>query len=69
MVSFKVVSVDITSNGASDFLDVVILRQVSFSIHEAAEPTLNLDAVSPAAFSIHALTDTIFLQSQCIAEL
>ena len=60
MASLKVVGVDITSNSRSGFLDVVIQCQISFFILEAAEPTLNHDVVSPTAFSIHTLTDTIF---------
>lgn len=57
----KVVGVDILSNGGSGFPDVVVLCQISFLILEAAEPALNHDVVRPAAFSIHALTDSIFL--------
>ena len=60
MASFKVVSVDVTSNSSSGFLDVVILCQINFFIFEAAKPTLNHDVVSPAAFSVHALADIIF---------
>ena len=61
MASFKIVSVDIAPNGSSGFLNVVILRQISFFILEAAEPTLNHDIVCPAAFAIHTLPDSIFL--------
>ena len=57
----KVVGVDILSNGGSGFPDVVVLCQISFLIFEAAEPALNHDVVRPAAFSIHALTDSIIL--------
>ena len=60
MVSFKVVSVDVTSNRSSGFLDVVMLRQINFFIFEAAKTTLNHDVVGPAAFSVHALADIIF---------
>ena len=55
MASFKVIGVDISSNSSSGFLDVVIQRQISFFILEAAEPSLNHDVVSPTAFSIHNL--------------
>ena len=60
MASFKIVSVDIAPNGSSGFLNVVILRQISFFILETAEPALNHDVVSPATLSIHALTDAVF---------
>ena len=60
MTSFKVVSVDVTSSRSSGFLDVVILCQINLFILKAAKPTLNHDVVSPATFSIHALTDIIF---------
>ena len=53
MASFKVIGVDISSNSNSGILDVVIQRQISFFILEAAEPALNHDVVCPAAFSIH----------------
>ena len=55
-----VIGVDISSNSNSGFLDVVIQSQISFLILEAAEPSLNHDVVSPTAFSIHTLTDTVF---------
>ena len=55
MASFKVIGVDISSNSSSGFLDVVIQRQISFFILEAAEPSLNHDVVSPTAFSIYNL--------------
>ena len=55
MASFKVIGVDISSNSNSGFLDVVIQRQISFFILEAAEPSLNHDVVSPTAFSIYNL--------------
>ena len=60
MASFKIVSVDIAPNGSSGFLNVVILRQISFFILETAEPALNHDVVSSATLSIHALTDAVF---------
>ena len=58
--SFKVVSVDVTSNRSSCFLDVVILRQINLLVLETAKPAFNHDAVSPATFSVHALADIIF---------
>ena len=61
MAPLKVVGVDILSDSCSCFLDVVVLRQIGFLILEATEPTLNHDVVCPATFSIHALTDAVFL--------
>ena len=61
MASLKVVGVDILSDSSPCFPDVVVLCQIGFLILEAAEPALNHDVVRPAAFSIHALTDSIFL--------
>ena len=61
MASLKVVCVNIAANGSSCFLDVVILRQIRFLILKATKPTLDHDIVSPTTFSIHALTDAVFL--------
>lgn len=61
MAPLKVVGMDIMSDSSSGFPDVVVLCQISFFILEAAEPPLNPDVVCPAAFSIHALTDTVFI--------
>ena len=61
MAPLKVIGVDIMSDSSSGFPDVVVLRQIGFFIFEAAEPSLNHDVVCPAAFPIHALTDTVFL--------
>lgn len=47
MASFKVIGVDIPSDGFSCFL-----------ILEAAEPAFNHDIICPSAFAIHALTDS-----------
>ncbi len=57
----KVVGVDILSNGGSGFPDVVVLCQICFLVLEASEPSFNHDIVSPPAFTIHALTDSIIL--------
>ena len=61
MAPLKVVSVDILSDSGSGFPDVVVLCQISFLIFEAAEPALDHNVICPAAFSIHTLTDSIFL--------
>ena len=61
MASLKVVGVDILSDSSPCFPDVVVLCQIGFLILEAAEPSLNHDVVSPTAFSIHTLADTVFL--------
>ena len=61
MTPLKVVSVDILPDGCSGIFDVIVLCQVGFFILEATEPALNHDVVCPAAFAIHALTNTIFL--------
>ena len=61
MASFKVVNVDIFSDGSPSFLYVVVLCQISFFIFEASEPALNHDIICPSAFTIHALPDSVFL--------
>ena len=61
MTPFKVVGVDILSDSSSCFPDVVVLCQVGCLILEASEPAFNHDVVRPAAFSIHALADSVFL--------
>ena len=61
MTALKVVSMDILPDGTPCLTDVVILRQISFFILEAAEPALNHDVICPPAFPVHALTDAVFL--------
>ena len=61
MTALKVVSMDILPDGTPCLTDVVILRQISFFILEAAEPALNHDVICPPAFPVHALADPIFL--------
>jgi hypothetical protein len=51
MTPFKVVSVDILSDGSSGIFDVIVLCQVGFFILEAAKPALNHDIICPAAFA------------------
>lgn len=58
MASFKVIGVDIPSDGFSCFLEISILREICFLIFEAAEPAFNHDIICPSAFAIHALTDS-----------
>ena len=58
MASFKVIGVDIPSDGFSCFLEISILREICFLILEAAEPAFNHDIICPSAFAIHALTDS-----------
>ena len=60
MTALKVVGMDILPDGTPCLPNVIVLRQISFFILEAAEPSLNHDVVSPTAFSIHTLTDTVF---------
>ena len=50
-----------TSDGTPCLPNVIVLRQISFFILEAAEPSLNHDVICPPAFPVHALTDPIFL--------
>ena len=61
MTPFKVVNLDILSDGSPSFLYVVVLCQISFFIFEASEPALNHDIICPSAFTIHALPDSVFL--------
>ena len=53
MTPFKVVSVDILSDGSSGIFDVIVLCQVGFFILEAAKPALNHNVVCPAAVPIN----------------
>lgn len=41
---------------------IVILGQICFLVLEAPEPSFNHDIVSPAAFTIHALTDLVLFE-------
>ena len=61
MTALKVVGVDIPPYGSPCLPDVIVLRQICFFILEAAEPSLNHDVICPPAFSVHTLTDSIFL--------
>lgn len=61
MTALKVVGVDILPDGTPCLLNVIVLRQISFFILEATEPSLNHDVICPPAFPVHALTDPIFL--------
>src|SRR5699024_81401 len=61
MAALKVVGVDIPPYGTPCLPDVIVLRQISFFILEAAEPSLNHDVICTPAFSVHTLTDSIFL--------
>ena len=44
------------------FFQIAVLCQVGFLVLEAPEPSFNHDIIGPAAFSVHALTDLVFLQ-------
>ena len=59
MASFKVIGVDIPSDGFSCFLEISILREICFLILETAEPAFNHDIICPSAFAIHALPDSV----------
>lgn len=61
MAAFKVVGVDILPDGNADLRDVIVLRQISFFVLEAAEPSLNHNVICPPAFPVHILADSIFL--------
>ena len=62
MTTFKVVSVHIFTDCLPCFSDIVILGQICFLIFETPEPSFNHDIVSPAAFTIHALTDLVLFE-------
>ena len=59
MASFKVIGVDISSDGFYCFLEISILREICFLILEAAESAFNHDIICPSAFAIHALPDSV----------
>ena len=57
--SFKVIGVDISSDGFSRLLEITILREICFLVLETAKPAFNHDIICPAAFTIHTLTNSI----------
>ena len=59
MASFKVIGVDISSDGFSRLLEITILREICFLVLETAKPAFNHDIICPAAFTIHTLTNSI----------
>ena len=61
ITALKVVGVDILPDDTPCLQDVIVLRQISLFILEAAKPSLNHDVTCPPAFSVHALTDPVFL--------
>ena len=62
MTAFKIVDVDIIPYRLSGLPDVGILGKICFLIFETTKPSLDHDIVSPAAFTIHTLTDVIFFE-------
>lgn len=62
MTTFKVVSVHIFTDCLPCFSDIVILGQICFLVLEVPEPSFNHDIVSPAAFTIQALTDLVLFE-------
>ena len=62
MTTFKVVSVHIFTDCLPCFSDIVILGQICFLVLEAPEPSFNYNIVSPATFTIHALTDLVLFE-------
>ena len=62
MTTFKVVNVYIFTDCLPCFSDIVILGQICFLVLETPEPSFDHDIVSPAAFTIHALTDLVFFE-------
>ena len=67
MTALKVVGMDILPDGTR--LPNIVLRQISFFILEAAEPSLNHDVICPPAFPVHALTDVNVLLTCELASL
>ena len=61
MTPLKVICVNISPYSGSGFLDIAVLREISFFILETAEPAFNHDVIGPAAFAVHALPNSIFL--------
>lgn len=62
MTTFKVVCMHIFSNSLPCFSDIVVLGQIGFLVLETPEPSFNHDIISPAAFTIHALTDLVLFE-------
>ena len=62
MTTFKVVNVHIFTDCLPCFSDIVILGQICFLVLEVPEPSFNHDIVSPAAFTIQALTDLVLFE-------
>ena len=62
MTTFKVVCMHIFSNSLPCFSDIVVLGQIGFLVLETPEPSFNHYIISPAAFTIHALTDLVLFE-------
>ena len=62
MTTFKIVGMNIFPNRFPCFTDIGILGKICFLIFETPEPSFNHDIVSPAAFTIHALTDLVLFE-------
>ena len=59
MASFKVIGVDVSANCFSCFFEIGVFCEICFLILEASEPPFNHDVICPAAFPVHALTDSV----------
>ena len=62
MFTLKIIRMYILSDCRSGFFQIAVLCQISFLIFKVSESSLNHDVVCPAAFSIHVLTNFVFLQ-------
>ena len=62
MTTFKVVCMHIFPNSLPCFSDIVVLGQICFLVHETPELSFDHDIVSPATFTIHALTDLVLFE-------
>lgn len=62
MAASKIICMDISANRCPCFPDVTVSCQVCLLIFEASKPAFDHNVISPAAFSIHALLDPIFIK-------
>ena len=59
MASFKVICANVFANCFSCFFEIGVFCEIRFLILEASEPPFNHDVICPAAFPVHALTDSV----------
>ena len=62
MTAFKIIGMYIFPDCLPRLTDIGILGKICFLIFETAEPAFNHDIISPAAFAIHTLANTVLFE-------